>query len=306
MGRGKKWDIDERQKLAFAWCRVSMDPVVGRNQTGESFKLKLFDALKQNSPVSHESGTYGERTPQKVFAFWKNSVAPDVQKFNYALKKVYSCHPTGVDEQQMINMAIAIHMEKTDRMMYSMATTDPKEWLNYLAWLVVRNIPKFRFPNEELEQALESSRPPAILDVAVANNSGDNGVALATGSEMESLPEDNPTLGSNTETSSETSGRNNNETSTPGSFEMSRCGRNKAKNKLKRKGEHDDAMKQMAGELSRVNAEQALLRKTMQWKLYYKMCNKEGDADGKKKAKQALEDLLDINNDKGGNEEGGE
>ena len=65
-------------------------------------------------------------------------------------------------------------------------------------------------------------------------------------------------------------------------------------------------MKQMAGELSRVNAEQALMTKTMQWKLYYKMCNKEGDADGKKKAKQALEDLLDINNDKGGNEEGGE
>jgi hypothetical protein len=43
-----------------------MDPVVGRNQTGESFKLKLFDALKQNSPVSHESGTYGKRTPQKL------------------------------------------------------------------------------------------------------------------------------------------------------------------------------------------------------------------------------------------------
>ena len=73
----------------------------------------------------------------------------------------------------------------------------------------------------EREKALESSRPPAILNVAVANSSGDNGVALATGSDMESLPEDKQTLGSNTETSSETSGRNNNEPSTPGSFEMS-------------------------------------------------------------------------------------
>jgi hypothetical protein len=65
-------------------------------------------------------------------------------------------------------------------------------------------------------------------------------------------------------------------------FEMSQCGQNKAKNLLKQKGEHDEAMKQMAGELSRVNAEQALMRKTMQWKLYYKMCNKEGDVNGKK------------------------
>ena len=86
-----------------------MDPVVGQNQTGESFKLKLFDAIKQNSPVSYESETYGKRTPQKVFAFWKNSIAPDVQKFNYALKKDYACHPTGVDKQQMINMANAMH-----------------------------------------------------------------------------------------------------------------------------------------------------------------------------------------------------
>ena len=67
MGRGKKWDIDERQKLAFAWCRISLDPVVGRNQTGESFKLKLFDALKQSAPVSHKSQTHGECTPQTVY-----------------------------------------------------------------------------------------------------------------------------------------------------------------------------------------------------------------------------------------------
>ena len=36
----------------------------------------------------------------------------------------------------------------------------------------------------------------------------------------------------------------------------------------------------------------------MKWKMYYKMCNNEVDANGKK-AKQALKDLLHIDNEKG-------
>jgi len=39
--------------------------------------------------------------------------------------------------------------------------------------------------------------------------------------------------------------------------------------------------------------------KPMKWKMYYKMCNKEGDAN-EKKAKQALKDLLHIDNEEGG------
>jgi hypothetical protein len=36
------------------------------------------------------------------------------------------------------------------------------------------------------------------------------------------------------------------------------------------------------------------IQQTMQWHLHYKMCDDEGDAKGKKKAKTALEDLLGI------------
>ena len=174
-------------------------------------------------------------------------------------------------------------MEKTDRMMYSMATTDPKEWFNYLALLVVCNIPKFKFQTK----SLSSLQNPLGRHQSSTLQSPTNQVTMVSPWQQEvtwnPCQKNNQTPGLNTETSSETSGRKNNKTSTPGSsFGMTQCGQNKAKNMLKQKGENDKAMQQMAGEISRVNAEQALMRKSKQWKLYYKMCNKEVDANGKK------------------------
>lgn len=280
MGRGKKWGIEERQKLALGWCRVSMDPVVGRNQTGTTFIAKLYEALRQSAPTSFESGTFGERKPETIISFWKNAIAPDVQKFNNALKKVHSCHPTGVDDQQIVNMAVAIHLGKTDRMMYAMKSFNPMEWLNYLAWQVVRNIPKFKYPGDN-NQKNEKSALPDVTDTVIADgssisdnkNSGNSSVSV--GSDLDSLTENEPDV-------------------KPTSLVVAGIGRDKSKTAMKRKSDHAEVINVMSKKMGDMNDEHVLMRKTMQWKLYYKMCNNEKDTDGMKKAKMALEELLDV------------
>ena len=105
MGRGRKWTSEERPKLALAWSRTSMNPVHGRNQRSDVFVEKVFESFKEEAPPNPELGTYYHRSSATVMNFWRNVMAPDIMKFNEALKKVYAAKPSEVDEQQKINMA---------------------------------------------------------------------------------------------------------------------------------------------------------------------------------------------------------
>ena len=42
MGQGKKWSSKEHERAAIAWSRATHDPVVGRNQSGDTFDEKVY------------------------------------------------------------------------------------------------------------------------------------------------------------------------------------------------------------------------------------------------------------------------
>ena len=42
MGRGKKWSSDEHERVAIAWSRATHDPIMGGNQTGDTFDEKVY------------------------------------------------------------------------------------------------------------------------------------------------------------------------------------------------------------------------------------------------------------------------
>eukprot|EP00171_Calliarthron_tuberculosum_P001268 IDg1268t1 len=60
-----------------------------------------------------------------------------------AVTTVNNASPTGTTEEDNISMAIAIHIGKTSRMDYDYKRTDPMSWVNYLAYLVLKNEPKW-------------------------------------------------------------------------------------------------------------------------------------------------------------------
>ena len=41
MGRGKSWSSKERERVEIAWSRATHDPVVSRNQSGDTFDEKV-------------------------------------------------------------------------------------------------------------------------------------------------------------------------------------------------------------------------------------------------------------------------
>ena len=57
MGRGKKWSSEERERVAIAWTRATHDPVVGRNQSGETFDEKVYSLFSRKPPKDADPGT---------------------------------------------------------------------------------------------------------------------------------------------------------------------------------------------------------------------------------------------------------
>ena len=66
-----------------------------------------------------------------------------MQKFNKSRRIVEYSNPSGADEQQKINMAVAIHMKETNLMEYKYKDYDSMKWRFFKGWKILRNIPKF-------------------------------------------------------------------------------------------------------------------------------------------------------------------
>ena len=48
MGQGKKWSSDERERVAIAWSRATLDLVMGGNQSGDTFDEKVYSCSLVN------------------------------------------------------------------------------------------------------------------------------------------------------------------------------------------------------------------------------------------------------------------
>ena len=78
--------------------------------------------------------------------YWRDKIQPELNKFNIALQMVNASNPTGMDQQQKVNMAIAIHLGKMDCMNYKYKDFNCHEWLYYLAWDVIQSTAKISPP----------------------------------------------------------------------------------------------------------------------------------------------------------------
>ena len=63
---GKKWSSDECERVAIAWSRATHEPIMGRNQTGDTFDEKVYSLFSLNPPKEAEAGTYNEHSHPSV------------------------------------------------------------------------------------------------------------------------------------------------------------------------------------------------------------------------------------------------
>lgn len=119
MGRVEARDLHENGTWARAWIAASEDPVAGIDQKGKVFFNTIHRRFSEKSPASvvGVEGRYGLHSPESVRKHI-NNLSADAQKFKKHLRTVRLCEPTGVSEDEMLSMAVAVHIEKCTAMSY--------------------------------------------------------------------------------------------------------------------------------------------------------------------------------------------
>jgi hypothetical protein len=122
MAKAPTWLTKERETVTLAWLRVTNNGIQGCDQEGEDYRSKIHTLFKAFGPRDAPPGTghYGDRAPKAVYVFLRDNIFPDVNKFNESLRLIQSSHPTGVNDDNIISMAIALHLGKTKWMDYNL------------------------------------------------------------------------------------------------------------------------------------------------------------------------------------------
>lgn len=158
MGRGKAWDVDENAVLAKAWVSASEDPVAGADQKAKIFFETLHRRFGEQGPptASVVDGKYGFRTADSCRKHVAE-LSADAQKFGIALRKVRVCNPTGVNEDDILSMAVAVHMGKAATMDYAMKDYCTENWITFKAWKVWHTHPKWAMSSTSTDSAQSSA-----------------------------------------------------------------------------------------------------------------------------------------------------
>lgn len=121
MERGKYWDLQENAVLAGAPISESEDHVFGADQKDKMFfkTMKCHFTEKGPSTAYVGDGKYG------LFLIYCSlkyvaELSTYVQKFGIALRRLRACNPTGLQEDDIILIAVAVHMGKCTTMYYGM------------------------------------------------------------------------------------------------------------------------------------------------------------------------------------------
>ena len=172
----------------------------GTDQKKEAFVATLIERFKILSPENISEGTYWKRGPQ-VWKYIRDNVFSDVQKFNKALRLVDVSQPSGVSNQEIINMAVAVHIKATKKMDYNFRTQDPNSWRFYQAWIYLRKLPKFKYsitnsknPNEEEEEEENESEEHTNTQSTIASVNSETVASVNSETSYSSTGSENATI----------------------------------------------------------------------------------------------------------------
>lgn len=148
MPHGKKWTSEECRALAISYCNASEcvgeEKPSGSDQKKDEFLVKLMSNFQRLAPAcQNDAGRYHLRGTNAVWNYFRDHLKHDVNKFNIALRLVQASKPTGVDKNQVVNMAVAIHTGRTKKMEYKYKDFSAHNWMHYEAWKVLVKHPKF-------------------------------------------------------------------------------------------------------------------------------------------------------------------
>jgi hypothetical protein len=176
MGKGVSWSAKERECAALTWFHAMNNATIGADQQMEDFQKEIFSNFKVLTPTMTgqvRAGTYEERTPMAVYSTLQD-IFRDIGNFYKALMLVNNSNPTGVNADNKLSMAIAIHtIKEVNCLDYNYRDYDHYKWVNLLAWKVLRLSPKYRPPSppSTINNEHDNTSPLVEIDLVLMADS---------------------------------------------------------------------------------------------------------------------------------------
>ena len=312
MGQGKKWSSEERERVAIAWSQATHDPVVGRNQSGDTFDEKVYSLFSRKPPKDADPGTYNNRSHPSVMTCFRNNISPDVMKFIGVLWMVKGVGLSGVTAEELLRIAVAVYllkrkgeaMPKSNSAFYLLKEQDPDKWENFKAWNILKSTPKFLEPQGDASETTEdeeeeevATSPPNKVNVEDQPSTMD--------ASADDPPEEKEEQESMTNVLSTSSYKPSNDSSTTTSLvnlvshdsrqKKQHLGQDTTKGKLqldKERQKQTKLLSEMNDTMKDSKKQSAESLMPMQLKTYYKMCKHRGNDEGCDAAMDAMRDLL--------------
>ena len=154
---GRHWSGSEIAPACKAYAKATLNPLVGADRDIDSFSREILTHMVDFSPADAADGTFQHRG-LRVYQYLRDNVFNSFHKFNKCLRHIYVCNPTGVTEQQKINMAAAVFNRKVKGLDYAFKDYNAaSHWKMYQGWVAVRHLPKFSFNNNSPPKCMVSS-----------------------------------------------------------------------------------------------------------------------------------------------------
>lgn len=135
MGRGKKWTWGAREDLAKAFvitCRA-LGPPETDNPESPFWQAAASEFYQSDSTGSLD---YKSRTPRIMQHTHKNQYSECKQFTRTAMRKVIDACPETASENEMLSMAIAVHLSMVTDIKYEFRNLEHTQWVSSGAWKV--------------------------------------------------------------------------------------------------------------------------------------------------------------------------
>ena len=135
---------EENRIFATAYANATSNPTQGADQTSTKFWEKVMENIELLEP--HPSpDTYSLRGLAAIQR-QVSKIKREIQAFSKSLIFIKVCQPTGVDQQQILNLAIAHYKKAMSKLNYSFKNYDAHKWKFFAAYKVLRRLDQFADP----------------------------------------------------------------------------------------------------------------------------------------------------------------
>lgn len=111
---GRHWSKSEICAACKGYTKATLNTHNVADQHVDQFEKEIVERMNEYFPADVADGTYYFRA--KIYKYIHDNVFNMFQKFSKLLRHVHACNPTGVTEEEKVNMVVALFNGEKQKM----------------------------------------------------------------------------------------------------------------------------------------------------------------------------------------------